>query len=662
MSKNLLIPACITAMVLTGGLAAFSAFQYTTASSADRFYAAQANSLQSAALNTITLSMRAATDASYVGQLQQAASQVDGAVASLRRGSTTASISPLPNIGLASLDNFDAAWTNVMAALQKISASRGSNSTFERQAAESSQTAATLLSESSEAIERIKASPAVNDQIKKALIKAKSNLDDGIVLLANSNSPSSDSLQIALDASKSYVATLAQIGGAMPRDNTLIDPLLKSYRTAQALVRSAVKTIESASGTVDNAPHARAVWAERENIDAALNGLQHAITSLPKSRMVTPMVLLGSVGLALLVMLGGVVLVLREAGSRTTQAESLNNNIQNSQKERSQELRVLTDEIEAVGKGDLTLEFTEGYGSTDEIATTLNTVFPQLRTIIQDVQQTIVSLSAASEQTLSMAKNINRNRGEQTSAIQHIASLVAELRTFTQQLDNVIGRTRDTSQSVSTQINAGTNAVQEVHEGVVKLSQSNMNIMHNAKAMTENIQSLEQFVDVVRRVANQAATVAFNAYIAADAITDEALAKRIRVSADAMDKLTQSANEAAEQIASNFKGINDAAKDTQYVLDESQGAIKQLTNLSANALKAMNAISQQTAQLVEGIVGVASQTSDLNKRSEQVADTMESIHHYASEHSAASEQTASAIGNLNSEAQRVGETLSHFKV
>jgi len=41
---------------------------------------------------------------------------------------------------------------------------------------------------------------------------------------------------------------------------------------------------------------------------------------------------------------------------------------------------------------------------------------------------------------------------------------------------------------------------------------------------------------------------------------------------------------------------------------------------------------------------------------------MDSIHHYSSDHSSASEQTATAIGNLNSEAQRVGMTLARFKV
>lgn len=662
MSKNLLIPSCLAAMVLTGSLAGFCAYQYSVGVNADRFYSAQANTLQSSALNAITLSIKASTDASYVGQLQQVAGQVDATVATLRRGSSTAGISPLPTIGNGNLEHFAAAWGKVQAAIQQIGNSRGTNTAFERQASEASQLAGSLLTESSDAIQRIQASSAVDARLKQALVKAQNSLSDGIELLASSSSPNSDNLNLALDASKTYVSTLASVGSSMPRDNSLIEPLLKSYKTAQSLSRAAIKAVESSSGAVDNAPYARSVWAERENLEAAINGLQHAISSLQQSRLVSPLMMMGSIGLMLLVVIGGVTMILREARAHTREAESLANNIQSSQKERSQDLRMLNEEIKTAGGGDLTVQFTELRDSTHDIATALNMVFPQIRAVVQDVQQTIVNLSAASEETLAMAKSTERSRSEQDQAIQHIAKLVTELNDFTKQLDGVFSRTRDSSLAVGTQIKTGSNAVQEVHEGVVKLSQSNMSIMHQAKAMTENIQSLAQMVDVVRRVANQSATVAFNAYLAADSITEPEVSKRIKLSGDAMQKLTDSAKEAADLIAANLQSINTAAKDTQYVLEESQSDIKTLTSMSSNAIKAMQTISEQVTQVVDGITSVAGQTKDLNTRSDEVAETMDKIHHYSSDHSSASEQTATAISNLNSEAQRVGQTLSRFKV
>lgn len=222
MSKNLLIPTCLAAMVLTGSLAGFCAYQYSAGVNADRFYSAQANTLQGSALNAITLSIKASTDASYIGQLQQIAGQVDASVSALRRGNNTAGIPPLPSIGNGngSLEHFDTAWGKVLTAIQQISNSRGSNTAFERQASEASQMAGTLLTESAEAIQRIQASQAVDARLKQVLVKAQSSLSDGIELLSSSSSPTSDSLNLALDASKSYVSALASVGSSMPRDNS----------------------------------------------------------------------------------------------------------------------------------------------------------------------------------------------------------------------------------------------------------------------------------------------------------------------------------------------------------------------------------------------------------------------------------------------------------
>lgn len=662
MSKNLLIPSCIAAMVVTGGFAAFATFSYNKGVEADRYYTAQASALQNTTMNTIALSLKASRDASFTGQMEQASSQATAFVNALQNGNSIAGIAPLPAASAANLYAFEEAWRNVIRAVDQIAASRDNNSAFSRQAEEARKLATDLVRQATEAVTRVNNSPQVSERIKSALVDSLQNLVEGSELVVSGADANTDTLRIAQVAASSFVSTVGQVGNAMPRDNDLVQPLLTSYRTAQNFQRIALRAIESASGQVDNAPAAQMIWAEKANLDTALNGLMHSINTMPQTRPITPMIMLGSIALALLCVLLGVALILREARARTRQAESMGSTIQTSQKERSKELHQLFDEMEMVRQGDLTVEFTPGLPSTNEIATTLNSVFMQFRGIVKDVQQTIVSLSAASEQTLTMAKNVNRNRQEQDRAINHIAKLVDDLKMFTQNTDNLSIRTKDTSQQVTEQIKAGSKAVQEVHEGVIKLSQSNMNIMHHTKGMTENIQGLERMVDVVRRVANQSATVAYNAFLVADAIGDDELSKRIRVSADAMQQLTSSANEAAEQIATSLRGINDAAKDTQVVLDDSQKEIKELTVRSNNALTSLGTIRDQSTQLAESIISVTEQTSQLKTRSEQVGETMTSIHHYASEHSAASEQTASAINNLNTQAQRVGETLAHFKV
>ena len=662
MTKNFLIPSCIAAMVVAGGLAGVTAFQYTNGNEADRYYTAQTNALQSATKNTITLAMRAAQDASYIGELQAAVAQVESSLTALKNGNSGAGIAPLPASAAASLNGFGEAWLSILSGVTGIASSRDSNSGFVRLAEETRSQVKTLLEEANKAYQVVEPSTSVQPRVKAALQKAVDDLNQGSEMLVQGASVNSDALRMALAAANAYVTTLGSVGSAMPREKAVIDPPPPPPPPPQSVQRSAQRAAEAAVGSVDNGPNARAVWNERSGVETSLSTLAHAVSNLPNARFVTPMIMLGTLSLAILVVMGSVALILRQAKSRTRQAEFLGSSIQSSQKERSNEIAQLFEEMELVRNGDLTVEFTRGLSSTNEIATTLNKVFLQFRGLVKDVQQTIVSLSAASEETLTMARNVNRNRQEQDHAIQHIAKLVKELQLFIEQMDALTNQTKNTSQEVTDQIKAGSIAVEDVHEGIIKLSQSNMNIMHHNKAMTENIQSLERLVEVVRKVANQSANAAMNAFLAADAISDDDLSKRVRISATAMQALTTSADEASEQIATSLRGINDAAKDTQYVLDDSQKEIKELSNRSSNALSSLSTIREESTKLAQSIISVTEQTSQLQAQSDQVSHTMTSIHHYSSEHSAASEQTAAAISNLNSQAQQVGETLAHFKV
>lgn len=662
MSKNLLVPSCLVAMLATGLLAGGAAYEYTNTVTADSYYASKVNALQLASLNSIMLAMRAASDPSHIAGMDAAILAADDAMVALRRGNSAQGIPGIPASSALTLDSFENGWTKLQPPFAEISKSRASNSAFPRLADDARQQISLLLAQAKTADRALEGRKDVKPNVREALNAALADLVADTEFLVSGATLNSDSVQLALDAVTRYLATLGQAGSALPRETSIVEPMLKSFRSGQTAQRSAMRASESAGSSVDNGPHARAIWSERPSIETSLNSLQNSITGLAATRLITPMMLLGSTLAALLVFIGSVIVIIREARQRTRQAESMGSSIQVSQKERSKELVTLFDEMERVQSGDLTTEFTEGLGTTNEIAMTLNSVFSKFRGLVKDVQQTMLSLSAASEQTLQMAKNVTRNRSEQEGAINQIARQNTELNTFIESTEQLTARTKKSSEQVSSIVKTGSSSVNEVHEGVVKLSQSNMNIMHHTKAMTENIQSLERIVGIVRRVANQSTSVAMNAFLVADAITDENLSKRIKRSAEAMQDLTSSSNEAVEQIETSLRGINDAAKDTQVVLDSSQQEIQELLARSLKALESLNQINTESSELGQSMVSLMEQTSQLKLQSEKVAQSMDSIHHYASENSAASEQTASAISNLNSQAQNVGETLSHFKV
>ncbi|XP_068917877.1 methyl-accepting chemotaxis protein Aer-like [Tenebrio molitor] len=545
MSRNILIPACVAAVVATSALAGYTTYSFTKSVAADRHYNSTASTLHTAAANSLALATRAAIDSSYTGELELSIADVQQALNDLRRGSPEQGIKPLPSESASSLYSFEAAWNVIEDSLNKIIQNRSSNSEFTRRADEARELAMQLTDQASEAVSKINQHSQVHEQVKNALQKAVDQLSEGTSLLINNSQPNSDGLRLAMQSAKGFERIVSQVGNHVPRDGGIPQLLANSLRTGQAFQRTAVRAIDASSGQADNAPFTQVVWEQRPDMDMALHSLKNTLQQMSLTRVINSGVVLGSLALALFMIICTLIAVIRDAKSRTANAEQFGASIQSSQKERSNELQ-----------------------------------------------------------------------------------------------------TKDASRQVNDQIESGTKAVQEVHEGVIKISQSNLNIMHNAKAMSENIQSLEKLIDVVRKVANQSATVGYNAYLAADTVGDEEVSKRIRISADAMQNLTGHAESAAAQIANALNSIRDA----------------ELTVRSTNALSSLNTIREHSGKLAQSIIGVTEQTAELKTRSEQVGETMTSIHHYASEHSSASEETASAISNLNQQAQSVGETLSHFKV
>ena len=132
MSKNLLIPTCVLTILATGGFAGYSAFEYNKGVEADRYYASVATTLQNNVERTIAVSMRAARDTSYTGELEQLASAVNQAINSLGSGNMSAGIPPAPESIDSALRSLMEPWASVEMAVESIAASRETNSPISR--------------------------------------------------------------------------------------------------------------------------------------------------------------------------------------------------------------------------------------------------------------------------------------------------------------------------------------------------------------------------------------------------------------------------------------------------------------------------------------------------------------------------------------------------
>ncbi|EOW7034671.1 methyl-accepting chemotaxis protein, partial [Pseudomonas aeruginosa] len=131
-------------------------------------------------------------------------------------------------------------------------------------------------------------------------------------------------------------------------------------------------------------------------------------------------------------------------------------------------------------------------------------------------------------------------------------------------------------------------------------------------------------------------------------------------SGEAVQDLSTQSKAVVSEIGQLLKDMNEAARDTQTAVDISLSEMQGLLTRSNAALASLKDIQSITESLTTSVDDVNQRTNSLISQSSEVSETMSSIRHYASENSAASEQTASAMNNLNRQAQNLHSGIQDF--
>ncbi|HBO7964452.1 TPA: methyl-accepting chemotaxis protein [Pseudomonas aeruginosa] len=661
MSNNFsFVPLTAVLLIATGSAAAWTGYSFLKDSRADSFYVAETYELKSAAMQTIYLADKAAADGAYASQLVDAESQVERALMHLRNGDPIKGIPGAPESVLRSLESLSASWDGIAPSIAKLISGQSGTEAFSR-AAKEAKTAVVKVIESGRSAEALLSKLNATSQQKSQLAQALTELEADVAGVTATTVVDATGLQGAEAGVSKYLGALTAFGNSLPRDKAMMDELIKSYRSAQ----SAQSLISQASGlssnSAQNLPHAKEIWQARDKIASSTDTLIASVKALPDARAINPtlVAVLGAltIGLAIL----SVLLVARVSASRAQAVETRGSTIEGSQRERSKELSLLLTEIERVGRGELDLTLTDDRDSTKEIAKLLNQVFARFHEIFTETSQTVMGLAAATEQTITTARNVDRNRDEQFRAIEHISSLIADMNTFINLIQQLMGDTQRVANSVANKVHAGSESVNGVHEGILVQTQHLNSIQHRNKHLIERFQMLERISEFVKEVATKSELVAYNAYLVSDQVEGNTeLSRAMAKSGEAVQDLSTQSKAVVSEIGQLLKDMNEAARDTQTAVDISLSEMQGLLTRSNAALASLKDIQSITESLTTSVDDVNQRTNSLISQSSEVSETMSSIRHYASENSAASEQTASAMNNLNRQAQNLHSGIQDF--
>ncbi|WP_046214272.1 methyl-accepting chemotaxis protein [Paenibacillus wulumuqiensis] len=326
-------------------------------------------------------------------------------------------------------------------------------------------------------------------------------------------------------------------------------------------------------------------------------------------------------------------------------------------------LRDVQELMTSAASGDLTV--VAEHDARDEIgqvAKAFNVLVGSMRKIIKSVDESAITLSAASEeltasavQTAQASSHIAVSSGElstgftsQTDTIIHVTDSVNEMAQQMKDVQNNSAQIRTLTSSMQDAADEGLNEVREITGIIQRLStgiHDNLSVMTSLNNKSEQISFASS---AIQQIAKQTNLLALNASIEA-ARAGEA-GKGFAVVAEEIRKLAESAAESSTMITQLISDVQIESQNAVAQATDSVENVQAGVDSSKRVSVAFEAIQQSVVTTVQQIGGTREKILNVGSKSHSIAEAMEHL-------SALSQQGSAGIQEMNAASEQQLSTM-----